>query len=206
MEAGQSFLPGLIEACSAAIAHNADHLCLLDQEIGDGDHGTNMRRGCEAVFEERHMLAGLPLPQALERIGMTLVMSVGGASGPLYGTLLVELGRGLAGEEPGVQKGFSSALSRAVDAVARRGRSGAGEKTLLDVLYPVQSEVRMQSTLDNIAIEAQAAAERTVAMKAERGRASFLGDRSIGHMDPGACSCALLTGAICRYLGETEGA
>lgn len=206
MEAGQSFLPGLIAACSAVIALNADRLCLLDQEIGDGDHGTNMRRGCEAVFEERDMLAGLPLPQALERVGMTLVMSVGGASGPLYGTLLVELGRGLAGEEPGARQDFSSALSRAVDAVARRGRSGAGEKTLLDVLYPVQSEVRMQSTLDSIATEAQAAAERTVAMKAGRGRASFLGDRSIGHMDPGACSCALLTDAICRYLGELEGA
>ncbi len=206
MEAGQSFLPGLIEACRAAIALNADRLCLLDEEIGDGDHGTNMRRGCDAVFAERDMLADLPLPQALERIGMTLVMSVGGASGPLYGTLLMELGRGLAIDEFGAGHSFSPALSRAVDAVARRGRSTAGEKTLLDVLYPVQAEVSMQSTLDSIASEALAAAERTVAMKAGRGRAAFLGNRSIGHMDPGACSCALLTDAICRYLGELEGA
>jgi dihydroxyacetone kinase-like protein len=152
------------------------------------------------------MLADLPLPQALERIGMTLVMSVGGASGPLYGTLLMELGRGLAIDEFGAGHSFPPALSRAVDAVARRGRSTAGEKTLLDVLYPVQAEVSMQSTLDSIASEALAAAERTVAMRAGRGRAAFLGNRSIGHMDPGACSCALLTDAICRYLGELEGA
>lgn len=206
MEAGQSFLPGLIEACRTVIALNADRLCLLDQEIGDGDHGTNMQRGCEAAFAERDVLAGLPLPQALERIGMTIVMSVGGASGPLYGTLLMELGRGLAGDGLAGTQSLSPALSQAVDAVARRGRSCAGEKTLLDVLYPVQAAVRMQATLDGIAAEALAAAERTVAMKARRGRAAFLGDRSIGHMDPGACSCALLTDAICRYLGEWEAA
>lgn len=209
MEAGQSFLPGLIEACNATIARHADHLCALDEAIGDGDHGTNMRRGCEAVFAERQVLAGFPLPEALEKIGLTLVMTIGGASGPLYGTLLIEIGRGMAdgGDDARAclpSPLFPTALSRAIEAVARRGRSGSGDKTLLDVLYPVQRAVLMLSSLETIAIEAQRAAERTVPMKAERGRASFLGARSIGHMDPGACSCALLTGAICRYLGELK--
>jgi dihydroxyacetone kinase-like protein len=196
----RALVSGLIEACRAIIAANADHLSELDRAIGDGDHGTNMRRGCEAVYASRAELCALPLPQALERIGVTLVMSVGGASGPLYGTLLMEVGRRLAAAKgEGV---FGAALAEAVDAVARRGRAKQGEKTLLDVLYPVQDEVIRQTALAGIAARAEASARLTINMKAMRGRASFLGDRSIGHMDPGASSCALLTTAICRYLTE----
>jgi dihydroxyacetone kinase-like protein len=191
---------GLIEACRAAIAANSGHLCALDRAIGDGDHGTNMRRGCEAVSAEDASVSALPLPDALEKIGLTLVMTIGGAAGPLYGTLLMEMGREL--RAPDEEKDFPSALKQAIDAVARRGRSHAGEKTLLDVLYPVQDALAHRLPLTDIARRAELSAELTAAMKAMRGRASYLGDRSIGHVDPGASSCALLTNAICRYLEE----
>ncbi|SOC36077.1 dihydroxyacetone kinase DhaL subunit [Rhizobium subbaraonis] len=202
MHGDRSTLAGLIEACREAIAANAEHLCALDRAIGDGDHGTNMKRGCEAVYAERDELDALPLARALERIGMTLVMTVGGAAGPLYGTLLIEMGRRMEGGRACDM--LVHALPAAVDAVARRGRSQAGEKTLLDVLYAVQSEVLKQEPPARIAAAAGMAARGTIAMKAMRGRAAFLGDRSIGHMDPGACSCALLTDTICRYIGETQ--
>lgn len=200
MHASRPLLPGLIEACHAVIASNADHLGELDRAIGDGDHGTNMKRGSEVVYAERDQLGSLPLPEALEKIGMLLVTTIGGAAGPLYGTLLIEMGRGLrAGSGNGV---LVETLPQAVAAVARRGRAQAGDKTLLDVLYAVQRAVLKQSPPAEVAAYAMSAARDTISMKALRGRASFLGDRSIGHMDPGACSCALLTGSICRFLEE----
>lgn len=200
MQAEPALVAGLIEACRATIAANADHLCALDCAIGDGDHGINMRRGCEALSAERAALAGLPFPDAVEKIGMTLVMNIGGAAGPLYGTLLMEIGREMRARDG--TEGFSTALKKAIDAVARRGRSQAGDKTLLDVLYPVQDALQKRSPLGDIAHRAELSASLTAAMKAMRGRAAYLGDRSIGHVDPGASSCALLTTAICRYLEE----
>ncbi|CAN7711127.1 dihydroxyacetone kinase subunit DhaL [Rhizobium sp. LjRoot258] len=200
MQAEPVLLAGLIEVCCATIAANSDHLCALDRAIGDGDHGTNMQRGCEAVSAEEATVSCLPLPDALERIGLTLVMSIGGAAGPLYGTLLMEMGRELRKSDQG--QDFSSALKQAIDAVARRGRSHAGDKTLLDVLYPVQDALAHRSPLTDIVRRAELSASFTAAMKAMRGRAAYLGERSIGHVDPGASSCALLTIAICRYLEE----
>jgi dihydroxyacetone kinase-like protein len=191
---------GLIEVCRAAIAANSERLCALDRAIGDGDHGTNMQRGCDAVSAEGAKLSTLPFPDAVEEIGLTLVMNIGGAAGPLYGTLLMELGRELRRREETAE--FSLMLKQAIDAVARRGRSQAGDKTLLDVLYPIHAALTAQSPLAEIAIRAERSASQTAAMKAMRGRASYLGDRSIGHVDPGASSCALLATAICHYLEE----
>lgn len=195
-------ISGLIEACRATIAANVEYLCELDSDIGDGDHGTNMRRGCEALYAHREELALLPVSEALERAGRLLVENIGGASGPLYGTLLIELGRQSNIREE--TRDFAAAFRHAVDAVAHRGRSEVGEKTLLDVLYPVQTEISARASLDAIAQEAQKAARRTLDMKAMRGRASYLGERSIGHIDPGASSCAMLTVAICGVLMEQE--
>ena len=200
MHLDSEHISGLIRICRAEIASHSDELSLLDSAIGDGDHGTNMLRGFEAVADACTELAGHPLPEALEKIGMTLVMSIGGAAGPLYGTLMIELGRGLAAD--GEDGDFATALERAIAAVARRGRSGPGDKTLLDVLYPVHAEVVRQAALGGIAARAESAARSTIPMEARRGRAAFLGARSIGHVDPGASSCALLTSAICRYLKE----
>jgi dihydroxyacetone kinase-like protein len=188
VQAEPMLVAGLIEVCRATIADNTDHLCALDRAIGDGDHGTNMRRGCEAVSAEGESLSSLPFPDAVEK------------AGPLYGTLLMEIGRELRKSEE--KADFSQVLKQAIDAVARRGRAHAGDKTLLDVLYPVHAALAKRSPLGDIARKAERSANKTAAMKAMRGRAAYLGDRSIGHVDPGASSCALLTTAICRYLGE----
>ena len=200
MPVGAADLTALIALCRAEIDRHSEALSVLDSAIGDGDHGANMRRGLEAVFAEREAVAALPLPAALERIGVVLVMNIGGAAGPLYGTLMMELGRGLK-LEPDMAD-FAATLEQAIAAVARRGRAGPGDKTLLDVLYPVQAEVLRRATPRHIAACARSAAQSTQAMQARRGRASFLGPRSIGHEDPGASSCALLTATICGYFEE----
>ncbi|WP_428032420.1 dihydroxyacetone kinase subunit DhaL [Ancylobacter sp.] len=193
-------LSELIARCRAEIERHCEHLGQLDSAIGDGDHGANMRRGLEAVYRERAEISALPLPAALERVGLVLVMNIGGAAGPLYGTLLMELGRGLAMREEAAD--FAATLAQAIGAVARRGRSGPGDKTLLDVLYPVQAEVAGYAAPVRIAECARRAARGTEMMLARRGRASYLGARSIGHEDPGASSCALLTVTICDYLKD----
>jgi dihydroxyacetone kinase-like protein len=181
------------------VAH-AEELTKLDQAIGDGDHGLNMKRGFEAVLADADAIAAKPLPVALRAIGMTLVMKVGGASGPLYGTLAMGLGKGMP-LEPSVAE-IAAALENAVKDVKARGKSDTGQKTLLDVLAPVQAALSAGGSdmLLRLPAVAADAAQATIPMKAIRGRASFLGDRSIGHMDPGARSLSLLVAAICSTL------
>ncbi len=188
----------LIEECRNAIGGNVDLLCALDREIGDGDHGTNMQRGMQALVQNQHELAAMPTWQAIEEIGMILVSSIGGAAGPLYGTLMIELGRGM--KDGGGGQTFRQSYAHAVDAVGRRGRACVGDKTLLDVLAPVRDDLQRDPGLPAIAASAREAAEKTRDLLARRGRASWLGDRSIGHVDPGAQSCALLVEAICICL------
>lgn len=183
----------LVRALAVAVIEHADELTSLDQAIGDGDHGLNMKRGFEAVLATLPALADKSTPEMLKAIGMTLVMKVGGASGPLVGTFFMELGKALP-EEP-ARADLVAATGRAIDAVKARGRSEAGQKTLLDVLVPVQAVLAAGGNAAAIAAEATEAAERTTPMLATRGRASFLGERSIGHMDPGSRSASLLIGA-----------
>lgn len=183
----------LVRALAVAVIEHADELTSLDQAIGDGDHGLNMKRGFEAVLVTLPALADKSTPEMLKAIGMTLVMKVGGASGPLVGTFFMELGKALP-EEP-ARADLVAATGRAIDAVKARGRSEAGQKTLLDVLVPVQAVLAAGGDAAAIAAEATEAAERTTPMLATRGRASFLGERSIGHMDPGSRSASLLIGA-----------
>jgi phosphoenolpyruvate---glycerone phosphotransferase subunit DhaL len=190
------FLHRLILAVAdTVIAHEAE-LTALDQAIGDGDHGLNMKRGFEAVRVEAEAMAAKPLPDALSAIGMLLVMKVGGASGPLYGTLLMMLGKEIAPDGSNAPL----AMGTAVAAVMARGKSQLGQKTMLDVLVPVQQALAaggadLASRLPTIAADAAIA---TVPLQATKGRASFLGERSIGHMDPGARSAALMVSAACR--------
>jgi dihydroxyacetone kinase-like protein len=195
-------LKRLIEALANVVIAEADRLTALDQAIGDGDHGLNMKRGFEAVLADIGGLSRRPLPDAVKAIGTHLVMKVGGASGPLYGTLFLTLGKELPAEPTlaDVAKAFATAF----EAVKARGKSDLGQKTLLDVLGPVRDALakatpdpHLGDRLKRVATEA---AETTVNMKAIRGRASFLGDRSIGHMDPGACSSALMISAIVDSL------
>ena len=194
-------IAALIAAMADAISAHADELTALDQAIGDGDHGLNMKRGFEAVRGETVKLAALPLPEALKAAGTKLVMTVGGASGPLFGTFFMALGKELPGGAD--RPAFASAFGKAVDAVAARGKSEAGQKTMLDVLYPVRDALAAGKSIDEIVAVADNAAAATVPMKAIRGRASFLGDRSIGHMDAGARSSALLIGVVAAFLGKS---
>jgi dihydroxyacetone kinase-like protein len=188
----------LVRALAGTVIEHADELTSLDQAIGDGDHGLNMKRGFEAVLAALPGLADKPLPEMLKAIGMTLVMKVGGASGPLVGTFFMELGTALP-EQPG-RADLVAATDRAINAVKARGRSEAGQKTLLDVLVPVQAVLANGGDASAIAAEAERAADRTTPMLAIRGRASFLGERSIGHMDPGSRSASLLIGAAVTTL------
>ena len=186
----------LIDATTAAIVANADELTRLDQAIGDGDHGSNMARGFQAIAAQRDALAELELGDALLKAGMILVTTVGGASGPLYGSLLMGIGKGLkAGKDPG------EAFAEGVESVKRRGKSDVGAKTMLDVLVPALDSLRMQpADLGQLRSVATASREATIPMLATRGRASFLGERSIGHADPGATSTCLLIHAVCAAL------
>lgn len=191
----------LIEAMTGTIVSHADELTALDQAIGDGDHGLNMKRGFEAVLADMEPITAKPLPDALKAIGTTLVMKVGGASGPLYGTLFMALGKELP-PEPTVTD-LARALAAAIEAVKARGKSDLGQKTMLDVLAPLQVALAhggadLAKRLPEVVKDA---AEATVPLRAIRGRASFLGERSVGHMDPGARSSALLATAICNTLG-----
>jgi dihydroxyacetone kinase-like protein len=188
-------LRAVIAALSSTISEHAEELTALDAAIGDGDHGANMKRGFDAVAADADAIAAKPMPDALKAIGTKLVMTVGGASGPLYGTLFLALGK-----ELGSNAADLTALRRAVDAVAARGKSQIGQKTMLDVLYPVAEALEAHKLGTEIVAVAHAAAAATKDRKAIRGRASFLGDRSIGHVDPGARSSALLVEAAARVL------
>lgn len=188
----------LVRALAGSVIEHADELTRLDQAIGDGDHGLNMKRGFEAVLATLPGLADKSVPEMLKAIGMTLVMKVGGASGPLVGTFFMELGKALP-EQPS-RADLVAATEKAIEAVKARGRSEAGQKTLLDVLVPVHALLAGGGDAKAIAAEAVQAADRTTPMLAIRGRASFLGERSIGHMDPGSRSASLLIGAAVETL------
>lgn len=193
----QALTRELIETVARRVIDHADELTALDQAIGDGDHGLNMKRGFEAVLVDLDAHAAKPLPEALKAVGMALVMKVGGASGPLYGTLFMTLGKALPAE-PRLAD-LAAGFATAIEAVKARGKSDVGQKTMLDVLAP--SQAALAGGGDPAAAAAEAA-EATIPMKALRGRASFLGDRSIGHMDPGARSSALIIAAITEVVGR----
>jgi len=190
----------LIETVANRVIANAEELTDLDRAIGDGDHGTNMRRGFEAVLAVADELSAKAFGESLKGVGTTLVMKVGGASGPLYGTLFLSLGKSLTDEVSREQ--LAEAFAAAIEAVKARGKSDVGQKTMLDVLSPVLAVLREggEGFPARLRATAKTAAENTIPMKAIRGRASFLGERSIGHMDPGARSSALIVDAVADVM------
>lgn len=201
-------LERLIDAAVAAVRDHAEELTALDQAIGDGDHGLNMKRGFEAVAAERDAIVALPLSGALQKIGMTLVMKVGGASGPLYGSLFMAMGKASPDGSITVAD-VAVALDAGIQAVRQRGKSAPGEKTMLDVLVPVADALRGAAAGDVLAAVRDAAnrgLESTRPMQATKGRASYLGERSIGHLDPGARSSQLLIDCICTVAATAPAA
>lgn len=196
----------LIAAAATTVIDHAEELTELDRAVGDGDHGLNMKRGFEAVLADADNLAGKPLADMLKGAGTKLVMTIGGASGPLYGSLFLAMGKA-AGDGPLDLAAAARLLAEGVEAVKKRGKSDAGEKTMLEVLLPVSRRLSAAAegeAPDDLAAELGAIAdeglESTRAMKATKGRASFLGERSIGHLDPGARSSQLLLRAVCAAL------
>jgi phosphoenolpyruvate---glycerone phosphotransferase subunit DhaL len=161
-----------------------------------------MKRGASAVLTQLDDLAAKPLPDALKAIGLTLVMKVGGASGPLYGTLFTTLGKNLPVDP--VHDDIVRAVGEAIAAVKKIGRSDVGQKTMLDVLAPVHAELATvgDGLYARLQTRAAAAADATIPMRAIKGRASFLGERSVGHMDPGARSSSLMIAAVCTAMEE----
>jgi phosphoenolpyruvate---glycerone phosphotransferase subunit DhaL len=190
----------LFETVARRVIASADELTDLDRAIGDGDHGINMRRGFEAVLAEVEELSARNLGESLKGVGTTLVMKIGGASGPLYGTLFMSLGKSL--EDEVTYQQAADAFAVAIEAVKARGKSDVGQKTMLDVLFPVLDVLREGGAdmTTRLKATAKAAAEDTIPMRAIRGRASFLGERSIGHMDPGARSSALIVDAVADVM------
>jgi dihydroxyacetone kinase-like protein len=189
----------IVAAANTIIAH-ADELTALDSAIGDGDHGHNMVRGLEAILQDVDTIARSGWPEMAKAVGTKLVMKVGGASGPLYGTLFLALGKALPPEPS--REDAAAAFAAAISAVRARGKSELGQKTMLDVLIPALGAFSEGGDLGSIKKVAADAAEATAPMRATRGRASFLGERSIGHVDPGARSSSLLVAALCDAWGK----
>ena len=197
-----------IDEASAVITAEAGHLTQLDAAIGDGDHGVNLARGFRAVREAFANSAGDKLPPGhlLTLAGKTLVETVGGASGPLWGMALRRAGRAL-GEAPELNGArLADALDAALAGVVELGAARAGDKTMVDALGPAAAALRagvergapLAEALEAAAIAAADGARATVPMQARKGRASYLGERSIGHEDPGAASTALIVAALNR--------
>ena len=193
----------LVKVAAEQVIASAPELTSLDQAIGDGDHGTNMKRGFEAVLNTLDTISTKPLDEALKAIGKTLVMTVGGASGPLYGSFFLAAGEALSHSKQ-LPDDLAEVFGSGVNAVSTRGRSQAGEKTMLDVLIPVLETLKagagQSDLIERVRSTATEAVQRTAPMQATKGRASVLGSRSIGHIDPGARSSCVLVQAVCASL------
>ncbi len=200
-------LPTIIEALSAIIAQNAEEVTALDQVLGDGDHVTNVQRGLAALMTQREALSDLAWPVAWQQIGMSLMSAVGGASGLLYSTFFLSLAKAGQGQDLTLNS-FAECFAQAVDALKKRGKSEAGEKTLLDVFVPVsvyltsaaERALPVAVVLTEVAEVAIAGMESTRDMLATKGRASFLEARSLGHIDAGAKTAQLMICALVEVL------
>ncbi len=206
-ELDSAFFARWMTATADAVTREADRLTELDSAIGDADHGGNMRRGFEAVRGELAEDVPATPGAVLMTAGRKLVSTVGGASGPLYGTLLRRTGKALGGAERVSGAELADALRTGIEAVAQLGGAAAGDKTMLDALYPAAEALADSGGEDFGAARdaAERGAEETVPLQARKGRASYLGERSIGHRDPGATSAALLVAALAEAEGGEGG-
>ncbi|NEB82583.1 dihydroxyacetone kinase subunit L [Streptomyces anulatus] len=187
-------------AVAASVEREANHLTELDSAIGDADHGSNLQRGFTAVTEVLEKDAPATPGEVLTLAGRQLISTVGGASGPLYGTLLRRTGKALGDADEVTRDQLAQAFAAGVAAVGQLGGSQAGDKTMLDALLPAAEA--LATSFDGAANAARAGAEATVPLQARKGRASYLGERSIGHQDPGATSSALLVEALAATAAD----
>jgi dihydroxyacetone kinase-like protein len=202
-------LTAWVREFARAVHEQRDHLTELDSAIGDADHGSNMDRGLAAAVAALDAAPPDTAGALLKKVGTTLVSTVGGASGPLYGTLFLRMGATLGDGRSTTAEQLAAALRAGLDGVAARGRAEPGDKTMLDALAPaveaLEASVASGAALPDGLRAAQAAAaqgrDATIPLQARKGRASYLGERSIGHQDPGATSVELLVAAAATALG-----
>jgi phosphoenolpyruvate---glycerone phosphotransferase subunit DhaL len=208
----QTVTTWLAEA-GAQIEAESDYLTQLDAAIGDGDHGTNMRRGFEAVGKAlAGQGEGTPPGRLLVVAGKTLVATVGGASGPLWGSALRRAGRALGDAEAFDGNQLAFALDAAIEGVIELGAAAPGDKTMVDALVPAARAFHdaldagrsLEQAAQAAADAAREGAEATTPMQARKGRASYLGERSIGHQDPGATSAAIIIAAMSRAVSSPQ--
>ena len=198
-----------IRAYAAEVAQHRVELVQLDTVIGDGDHGTNMDRGMRKAVEKLDSVEGEDIGAVLKTVGMALVSSVGGAAGPLYGTLFLQMGTASAGRDALDLAGWTAALEAGVKGVQARGKAEPGDKTMVDALVPALAALRAAADDgaglgDALRRSADAAAEgmrATIPLEARKGRASYLGPRSVGHQDPGATSSHMLLDVAATTFG-----
>lgn len=203
----------LIRIVQRAYEAEASEIEKLDQAIGDGDHVFNMKRGIQAILEKDEELVNLKPGDALNKIGMTLLSSIGGAAGPLFASMFMGMAKVAGSGDPKNRKTVAEMFASGVQLVKQRGKADVGDKTMMDVLIPVStlfSELVERSDLskDEMLRQLMAEAERgmlsTRDIAATKGRASYLGERAKGHIDPGAKSCQLIIFTICHYLMNQE--
>jgi dihydroxyacetone kinase-like protein len=203
--------PLIIDALTAvqrAILANEAHIESLDRAIGDGDHFINVRRGCEVLVAMSADLSSLPPGLALHRIGMKLLGTIGGASGPLISSFFMAMGKTLEGLDEPDRRQFAAAFAAGVEAIKTRGKADVGEKTMLDVLIPASrllikladEEAPLTLLCAQLTEEAHRNMLATRDMIASKGRASFLGERALGHIDPGCKTCEVAIGAVCEAV------
>jgi dihydroxyacetone kinase-like protein len=199
-----------VKVFAATIAENKDYLTELDSSIGDADHGINMDRGMQAVSGKVQDLPAGDIGNLFKTVGMTLVSTVGGASGPLYGTLFLRLGAALAGRSDLEAVDWLNALTEAIEGVQARGKAEPNDKTMLDALMParaalaeaVADDASLPDALRRSADAAEGGMKATIPLVARKGRASYLGERSAGHQDPGATSSYLLLKTVADVWGD----
>ena len=208
MSATESTL-ALVQEMAAAMEEHRKHLTQLDSAVGDGDHGNNMHRGFQAALERLEGTNPQTPSDALKAVSMALVNKVGGAAGPLYGTAFLRASTALSSKEDLSPEDVAGALEAALGGIKQRGKAEVGDKTIVDALEPAVESAKEAASSGGGAGEvfraaaeaAEEGAEATVPLTARRGRASYLGPRSAGHMDPGARSTYLLLDAAARALG-----
>jgi phosphoenolpyruvate---glycerone phosphotransferase subunit DhaL len=196
-----------IRRFAAVIAEHRAELVALDTAIGDGDHGTNMDRGMKKALEKLDSQEGADIGALLKAVAMALISSVGGAAGPLYGTLFLQMGTSAAGKEELDLAGWTAALDAGIKGVQSRGKAEPGDKTMIDALLPALEALEFSdgdaaAALAKAADAAEEGMKSTIPMEARKGRASYLGPRSVGHQDPGATSSYLLMRSAAEALSE----
>ena len=212
MSISASDVRGWIARYADDVAEHRAELVKLDTAIGDGDHGTNMDRGMRKAVEKLDGLEGGDIAALLKAVGMALVSSVGGAAGPLYGTLFLQMGTASTGREELDLAGWANALEAGVKGVQARGKAEPGDKTMVDALLPAVAALRdaeqdgaaLDDALRRSADAAEEGMRATIPLEARKGRASYLGPRSVGHQDPGATSSHLLLSAATAAFAGNE--